>query len=54
MMERRDLAYWKGRKVELRNILAGMDRTSGYYGEMQQAYIYTCRKVLMFEKLVLV
>jgi len=53
MRTNKSLAYWKERKVDIREILRTMDKRSGYYGEMQQAYLYACRKEIECETTVL-
>jgi len=50
----RGLAYWKGRRQELKIILKAMKRRDEYYAEMYQAYLYTIRKENELEKLLLV
>jgi len=50
----RGLAYWKGRRQDLKATLKSTTRRSVYYAEMYQAYLYTIRKINELEKLLLV
>ena len=52
--QRRNLAYWKGRKVQLRQCIAAAHANSSYWAELWRAYRYASRSVEKIERRILV
>ena len=50
----RNLAYWKARKIDIRNCKAEADSKSSYWADLCQAYRFASRKVEMLERKILV
>ena len=50
----RNLAYWKQRKIDLRNCIAMSKATSEYWAELWRAYRYASRSVEKIERRILV
>jgi|GEM_PF-6458553 len=53
-MRDHDLAYWKARKVTLRDCIAAASPLSSYWADLQQAYRYACHKVEEKERRILI
>lgn len=49
----RTLAYWKGRRQDLRIILNSLTERDEYYTELWQSYLYAIERELEIENAVL-
>ena len=54
IMKERNLAYWKSRKVDVRNCIAAADKRSSYWAELWNAYRFASSKVEQAERKILV
>ena len=53
-MKERNLAYWKSRKIDVRNCIASADERSSYWTDLWNAYRFASRKVEQAERKILV
>ena len=49
-----NLAYWKARKVDIRNCIAAAHPKSSYWADLWNAYKFASRKVEQAERRVLI